>query len=281
MCQLAREQRGLTTTAVGERLLLSPRQVRALEEVDLSAFHNSRFYAAGLRKYAAFAGVDAAPLERVMPVARPVEHESTVVVAQRPPVLDAVGRGGLAMAAMAAVAVAVAVAAGGGYVWWQRAIDRPATAAQVPITAPARTLTPAVAPAAVLSEPAAEPAVAEPTAMVPDVSAGALSASAPPPADVLAPFGEVRVPTATWIFLRYIDNTVVERPVAGGERTVFEKPPVYLAVGTPDAELTLGSERVNTAPYIVNGQLRLRASDFNALTGPPEPVTAIPVDGVR
>ena len=82
------------------------------------------------------------------------------------------------------------------------------------------------------------------------------------------------------MFLRYIDNSVVERPLADGERAVFEKPPVYLAVGSPDAELTLGQQRVNTAPFIIQGQLRLRASDFNALAAN-EPAPLVPSDALR
>ena len=271
-----RAERGLTLDAVGDRLLLSVRQVRALEEVDVTAFHNTTFFVAGLRKYALLAGVDTAGVDRMMPPPRVVPEPVAFAGPRFKP--DTGGRRGAFMVALSAVAVtaALAVAAGGGYVWWQRASDVPTDVAGSSFPATARV--PAVAPAAAVERAVSPQPLSSLSAG--DLPGGPLWPE-PPPADASAPFGAVRAPTATWMFLRYIDDTVVERTLAAGELAVFEKPPVYLAVGALDAELTFGSQRVNTAPFIVNGQLRLRASDFNALAGQAEPPTAVPSDAIR
>lgn len=276
-CRRVRSERGLTLDTVGAALLLSVRQVRALEEANVTAFHNARFYVAALRKYAQFAGLDTAPVDRMMPPPRVVPERMRSVVPQFKP--DTGGRRGAFMVALSALAVmaALAVAAGGGYVWWQQASDVPA-GAEVAAAATARV--PAVAPAAVIQGGLSAALQPPPPSGSAD-NTGSPSSPDPAALDVTAPFGAVSVPSATWMFLRYIDNTVIERTLDAGERAVFEKPPVYLAVGAPDVELMVGSQRVNTAPFIVNGQLRLRASDFNALAGQAEPPTAVPSDAIR
>jgi hypothetical protein len=274
-CRRVRAERGLTLDAVGGTLLLSGRQVRALEEVDVTAFHNAKFYVAALHKYARFAGVDTAPVERMMPPSPVVPPPRSFAEPRFRP--DSGGRRGAVMVALSVLAViaALAVAAGGGYVWWQGATDTAAEVADMPGAAGPRV--PAVAAVAAAAVEGGLPQ----RSLSPDDLPGGPLFPEPPPADETAPFGAVTAPTATWIFLRYIDNTVVERTLAAGERAVFEKPPVYLAVGAPDVELMFGSQRVNTAPFIVNGQLRLRASDFNALAGQTEPPTAVPSDAIR
>lgn len=291
-CQRFRTERNLTPEAVGKTLLLSKRQVSALESADASAFHNSRFYLAALHKYATFAGVDPALIERATPATRPsvIERDPIEEHPRTPVDMGPVARGGLAMMSIAGVVVAVVVAAGGGYVWWQQAVESsaarrgvsPAAPAPAPPTPPAVAMASAEVPAAPLPDAAPPSASPEPVPLAADPATSDPVPADPAPADLAAPFGSVRVTRGTWIFLRYIDNSVVERPLAEGERAVFDKPPVYLAVGTPDAELTLGNQRVNTAPFIVNGQLRVRASDFNALTGQGgEPPVAVPSDAIR
>lgn len=54
----AREARALTVHDVAERLLLSPRQVRALESADVRAFHNAEFYRRAWVKYESWLGLD-------------------------------------------------------------------------------------------------------------------------------------------------------------------------------------------------------------------------------
>ena len=45
-----RSERNLSVADLSGRLLLSARQVRALEVADVSAFHNASFFMTGLRK---------------------------------------------------------------------------------------------------------------------------------------------------------------------------------------------------------------------------------------
>src|SRR6478672_1670484 len=54
----ARQARGITITEVSERLLLSIRQVKSLEEVDFTAFYSATFQLKALKKYAQFANID-------------------------------------------------------------------------------------------------------------------------------------------------------------------------------------------------------------------------------
>ncbi|MCC6991582.1 MAG: helix-turn-helix domain-containing protein, partial [Acidobacteria bacterium] len=60
----ARKKLGLAVTDVSARLLLSPAQVKALELVQPEAFYGAEFYAAALKKYAAFLGVDSSAVDR-------------------------------------------------------------------------------------------------------------------------------------------------------------------------------------------------------------------------
>ncbi|WP_396627171.1 helix-turn-helix domain-containing protein [Luteitalea sp.] len=74
----AREASGLVVTHVAQALLLSPRQVRALEQVEPEAFHNTTFYLKALRKYVGYLGLPADLLEGVVqaqvePMAEPAE----------------------------------------------------------------------------------------------------------------------------------------------------------------------------------------------------------------
>jgi cytoskeletal protein RodZ len=56
----ARVRSGLSVDAVAERLLLSPRQVRALEAGDTHVFHNAGFYTRAQHKYQALLGLSLA-----------------------------------------------------------------------------------------------------------------------------------------------------------------------------------------------------------------------------
>ena len=61
----AREARGLSIDQVCAVLLLSRRQVRALERLDPEAFYNSAFRLGALRKYVAYLGLPADLLDDV------------------------------------------------------------------------------------------------------------------------------------------------------------------------------------------------------------------------
>jgi cytoskeleton protein RodZ len=66
----AREARALTVRDVADRLLLSTRQVRALESADVRAFHNAEFYRRAHTKYEAWLGLGA-PLGVPLAAPRP------------------------------------------------------------------------------------------------------------------------------------------------------------------------------------------------------------------
>ena len=83
-----------------------------------------------------------------------------------------------------------------------------------------------------------------------------------------------RSPRRTWIFVRDADGGVIERTLADGESIELESQPVYLATGIPDAELTIGTRRIDVAPFVANGQVRIRAGDFDALVQGASPIPA-------
>jgi cytoskeleton protein RodZ len=266
-----RVARGLSLDQVGEQLLLSTRQVKALEEVDFTAFHNPTFHLKALRKYVVFAGVDTTLLNRVAAaVARP-EPVLTAATADEPLVDEGARRGLVVVGSILLVAAAVAA---GGYFLWLR--DRPAPPA-TSTTAQAEPLPPPppvpVAQPAVVT--AAEVAPAEATA--PTGPAG----NAPPVGLTPTVFGSVRVLHPTWIFLRDADNNATEKTLAAGETLEFDTQPTYLAVGSSDVELTIAARPVDIARFVQNGQIRIRAGDFDALVQGASPIPAPTAAAVR
>ncbi len=260
-----RVARGLTLAQVGEQLLLSTRQVKALEEVDYTAFHNPTFHLKALRKYVAFAGVDTTLLNRV---AAAVARPEPVLTAAEPdePLVDEGSRRGLAV--VGSIALVAAVVAGGGYFLWLRDTAPPAQAASVARVEPPPP-PPAVPVAAVPSAvlPAAEVVPAEPSPVEP-------AGNAAPVGTTPTAFGAVRVLHPTWIFVRDADNNPVEKTLAEGESFEFETQPTYLAVGSAEVELTIAARRVDLARFVQNGQIRIRAGDFDALVQGASPIPA-------
>jgi hypothetical protein len=90
----------------------------------------------------------------------------------------------------------------------------------------------------------------------------------------------VRVANPTWIFVRDADNLVIEQSLAAGEAFEFEMQPTYLAIGNTNAELFIGATRIDVSPFIANGQIRIRAGDFDALVQGAIPIPA-PTAAVR
>ena len=77
--------------------------------------------------------------------------------------------------------------------------------------------------------------------------------------------GYVRVPRATWVFVRYQDNSVVERVISPGDTFVLRDTPIYLAVGAAaGAEVVIDGERIDTNRFDVNGQLRIGSAFLSA-----------------
>jgi len=262
--QLARvrESRGITRSEMGEKLLLSIRQVKALEEVDVTAFHNATFQLKALTKYAQFAEIDPALIARLAasivtagPEA-PSDDEADFVVSMN--------GSRQRLAAVASVLLGAAVFAGGFYLLRARSVTGPVgsvvVAAQVPVAPEPSTIAPA----------AAAPASA------PVESTGPSSGTPSEPAVASTPpmFGALRVLHQTWIFVRDADGIVIEKLLGAGESINLESQPTYLAVGMTDAELTIGGAPVDLSRFITNGQVRIRAGDFDALVQGASPIPA-------
>ena len=286
-----RAARGMSVAQISEKLLLSPRQVKALEEVEFSAFHNATFHVNAMRKYAAFAGID---LARVTTIA-------DAIVPTGPPVLlptpedDEAGRQGVSLVATIVAAVLV-VGAVGYYIIGRRPAVAP-TSVSVPTPTPApppppATVAPAVVDGAAVaalsgseamavstdSPAAASTATATATAPTAPVASAPASAPAAPVATTVpsaeSGFGSVRVLHPTWVYIRDAENVVTEKSLGEGQTIALETQPTYLAVGTPDVQLTIGGKRIELARFVSNGQVRIRAGDFDALAQGVTPITA-------
>jgi cytoskeleton protein RodZ len=256
----ARGARGLTITEVGEKLLLSARQVRALEEVEFAAFHNSTFHLNALKKYAALTELDAAWLNRlnaasVRPEA-PAEHEESGASPG-----DGTRRWPL-FVGLAAVAI-VAIVAG-----WYELRTRPVSLDAMPRE------TVAARPVPATRSPATPATIA---------SAGMVSPVAPIDGAAKGPaaFGALKALRPTWVLLRDAENTTTERSLAAGESLELESQPTYLAAGAADVELTIGGVAVDVSRFVANGGIRIGAGDFDALVQGASPIPAPTPAAVR
>lgn len=275
----ARNARGLTVDDVGRTLLLSPRQVRALESFEAQAFHNVSFYLNALRKYAAFCGLDEGLVARLETtrVEPPPRVERAVV-----PIEDtgeSLRRKGMISAAI----VALIVVSGAAWSLSRSRAASPATTTAVANPAPtppptADVATPAVVPAPIPPmEPAVPPGPVEPVTTpepTPEESAvaptdlGGGEPTIPEPqelAPVLTPttrYGSFRANQKAWMFLRQSDNSVIERTLAPGEVVQLRTKPRYLALGTGEVEVTIGDVSVDTTKFIRNGTLRMGVAEF-------------------
>ncbi len=249
-----REARSLSIEDVAHHLLLSRRHVHALERPDPKAFHAPIYFVRGLQKYCEYLGVTPDLFDDA--VAEPPDEDEG----------DAEGpRRRRAWVGAVVVGLALAAAAVGG-AWYVR--DLAAPPHEVPGT---------VSPAVRLPGPEPLPGI-EPDAG--EEPGSALSSAVPEPAraPVTPPVAESRagaagsiaVGRASWVFVRYPDNSTEERSVAAGESVSFRAPPVYIAVGTTDGvTLMLGNRTVDVSPYIREGQVRISRAQIEALTGRP------------
>ena len=261
-----RASRGLTVAEVGEKLLLSSRQVRALEDVEPGAFHNATFHLKALQKYAALAELPAAHLAAFTPfdsVPAPTRLEAAAPGDDIDN--EGVSRRGFVLVSSALVVVA-ALAAGAYFLW---AFPKPIAGTTLS-PPPVSLSTPSPVP--LPPSPPGPPAqLAElPAAIMPPLELDRSGSSSAAP----AAFGMLRVLQPTWIFVRDADNAVIERSLAGGQSIELESQPTYLAVGLPDVELRIGLQRIDLSSYVVNGQVRMRAGDFDALAQGASPIQA-------
>ena len=242
----ARVSRQVSVEDVASKLMLSRGQVVGLEQADASAFYTQTYFLKALRKYMAFIGIPADLLDD-----EPDQSFGLRMTLAEMPQRRTASRGDNWPHSWKAVAAGVAVVAigVGAYRYGPLAIsgaDRE--------------------PVAVVADAALLPAQPIGVAARPPSSVRALPASA-----ALGATGEdsavrVTVGKATWIFVRYPDNRVIERRLEAGEELQVGPLPVYLAVGTADSvEVSVEDRPVALGPYIRDGQIRITRPELARL----------------
>ena len=244
----ARETRQLSIEDVASKLLLSRGQILGLERAQPAAFYTTGFFLRGLRKYMTFMDL---PAELLVEDVEGEEDGLRLTLADLRPARD---RSALLLSramtgAAAAAALVIAVGAGGYLI--RTAWSEATTVEGDTLSLSAESLLP--------SQPIQLPVVAS------------RSVQAQPASSVLAagnPDAAVRVSVgkATWVFIRYPDNRVIERRLAAGEELEVGPLPVFLAVGTADSvEVRVENRPVALGPYIRNGQVRMTQPDLAKL----------------
>ncbi len=241
----ARETRQLSIEDVASKLLLSRGQILGLERAQPAAFYTTGFFLRGLRKYMTFMDL---PAELLVEDEEGEEEDGLrLTLADLRPARD---RSALLLSramtgAAAAAALVIAVGAGGYLIRtaWSEEGDT--------LSLSAESLLP--------SQPIQLPVVA--SRSVQAQPASSVVAAGDPDAAV-----RVSVGKATWVFIRYPDNRVIERRLAAGEELEVGPLPVFLAVGTADSvEVRVENRPVALGPYIRNGQVRMTQPDLAKL----------------
>lgn len=240
-----RLSKGWSLDDVAERLLLSRRQVQGLEEGDASAFYGQVYFTKALRKYLVLCEL---PTDELDEAPEPAEDEQQIALAAANAAAVETTNGRRLWLA-AAAGLAVIILAGTAYWWPSRTIVRGSSEAAPAASAEPLPAQPMAAAAAIPPAVQAEPA------------ATAFS-------DDRAGDGVVRVTAgaATWVFVRYPDNQVMERRLDAGESVTVDVLPVYLAVGEAEGvEVEIANRLVPLEPYIRSGQIRIGRSQLAAL----------------
>ena len=265
-----RSERDLSVADLSGRLLLSAKQVRALEVADVSAFHNASFFMTGLRKYAALCGIDRASVDAAV-VATPVVVQ---IATDQPTASRDSGAPSREWGPILAILVAcVVLGVGWGAFRWSRSGG--------PVVSSASTAASTESPERTDGAASAQPSDAASTTPSP----GPESGTTPPDPTTIAPPGEVPAvappsrgagalngqigygllwsPQRAWMFLRLEDDTVIERTVNAGELVELPTKPKYLAIGSDEAELTIGFTPIDVSRFIQKGTLRMGVSEFS------------------
>jgi len=244
----ARETRQLSIEDVASKLLLSRGQILGLERAQPAAFYTTGFFLRGLRKYMTFMDL---PAELLVEDVEGEEDGLRLTLADLRPARD---RSTLLLSramtgAAAAAALVIAVGAGGYLI--RTAWSEATTVEGDTLSLSAESLLP--------SQPIQLPVVA--SRAVQAQPASSVLAAGDPDAAV-----RVSVGKATWVFIRYPDNRVIERRLAAGEELEVGPLPVFLAVGTADSvEVRVENRPVALGPYIRNGQVRMTQPDLAKL----------------
>lgn len=243
-----RDARRLTVEQIASELMLSRSQVLGLERADASPFYSSAYFMRGLRKYMAFAGIPDDELNETL--AEEHEEDGFRLMLAEPltrarassPLRVPIG----ALKA-AAIAAAVTVLGIGAYRYYPAVAELASGAGTVALATD-------------------EPLPAHPTAE-PQMSPAAVRAV---PTSGVVPMDDstvrISVGKATWVFIRYPDNRVIERRLEAGEAMQVGPLPAYLAVGTADSvELRVEDRPVSLKPYIRDGQVRITQPELAKL----------------
>ncbi len=253
----ARQSQALDVRGIASRLLLSTAQVNGLERADSDAFYSAQLYLVAARKYDALLGLSSPLVDQLLVRAADTSQPETQKASS--PAASHESRRLLRPLAAAAMVAMVSLAVGGWLVLegWPVSVstDADRDAAVFDRQSPAPTMDHLVAdhhpfaPMEVrLSAPAAVPA---PSAAASRAAAGSI--------------GHIRVPHSTWVFVRYVDNSVVERVIGPADTFVLRDVPVYVAVGAASgAEVVLEGHRIDTTRFNVNGQLRIGSAFLSA-----------------
>jgi hypothetical protein len=258
-----RRARDLSIQAVATRLLLSPVQVAGLEDVNPEAFYSAEFYVNALRKYASLLEIDTEPIDRIL--VAPVQEDrlpNAMRSAARTPSPTAHPVKLRTAALVIAFAIVAALAA-----WPLRStfesLRRPSPSAAVHQAAEsaATPSQPVVVATPALATSAAEPNVVAALDVSPPPAPDVREVEEPADGDLPQSFGRVRVANTTWIFVRYANNSTVERGLAAGDEFVLRDVPSYLMVGSADGtDVEIAGHRIESERFLSNGQIRIGAS---------------------
>lgn len=242
-----RETRQLSVEAIASKLLLSKGQILGLEQADPSAFYSVDYFLRGLRKYMAFLDISVALLDEAGE-----EGGLRLMLADTGPPQGVPA--GIRARWWIVPAAAVLIVLTAGSVFYLRRTGPPSTTADA-VSDTVSLVVEAPIPAQPIQAPTEAP-----------LSVRAQPASALASDDEPDSMVRVSVGKATWVFIRYPDNRVVERRLAAGEELEVGPMPVYLAVGTAESvEVLVENRPVALQPYIRNGQVRLTKPDLARL----------------
>lgn len=253
-----RERQGLSVGDVVGRLRLHPKQIRALEDADLSVLPEPAYVRGFVRSYAMSLGLAPEPLLADLAARQGQRAPSLDAMADdspRSPVREAAreqnSRRFVLIGALAVLAVLGAVG------WYA---SRPALApAPTPVVAPA----PAPAPAAVTTPAPAPTAEGGTPAMAGSVpaAAGAAMIDASPAAAPAAPLLKLVASSRAWVRVEGSDKLVLLETTLepGAEEVVEGIPPLSVVIGDASAvKLELRGQPVDLAPHTQRNIARLK-----------------------
>ena len=244
----ARDARQLTVEEIASELMLSKSQVLGLERADASPFYSSAYFLRALRKYMGFAGI---PDDELNEALAEDEDDDGFRLMLAEPLTRARAASAIRVPTgairAAAIATAVTILGLSAYRYYPAVVEL-ARGADVVALATDEPL-----PAHPTTEPQMSPAAvrAVPTSGVDPVDGSTV---------------RISVGKATWVFIRYPDNRVIERRLEAGEALQIGPLPAYLAVGTADSvELRVEDRPVSLTPYIRDGQVRITQPELARL----------------